>query len=238
MASCTESCADGDGNGNGISSHSEVAGNEVADVLANMCRIRGPAPVQRVSPQFLHDSARHRSGPVEQSSSILIDKLPDPMVRPSSPVDTASPPAASPVIATANVLTFHPQEEDQGETWEPSARRAALAKLVREVGVDVLGVQEGRSRKDLFVMCKGYAMWISAATPGGSGGTELWINTNSCDRTRAVVSVRDPSRLLVTCRVGGHALDFFCVHMHPRRTLLNGLRNGAWCSGRLATEKS
>ena len=36
--------------------HSGVVGNEVADVLANTGRIRGPAPAQRVSPQFLHDS--------------------------------------------------------------------------------------------------------------------------------------------------------------------------------------
>ena len=35
-------------------------------------------------------------------------------------------------------------------------------------------------------------MWISAATPGGSGGTELWINTSICDHARAVVSIRDP----------------------------------------------
>ena len=61
-------------------------------------------------------------------------------------------------------------------------------------------------------------MWISAATPGGSGGTELWINTSSCDHTRAVVSIRDPSRLVVTCRVGGHTLDFCVLHApsaHP-----------------------
>ena len=47
---------------------------------------------------------------------------PDPMVRLSSPVDTARQPATSLVIATANVLTFYLQEEAQGETWAPSAR--------------------------------------------------------------------------------------------------------------------
>ena len=57
-------------------------------------------------------------------------------------------------------------------------------------------------------------MWMSAATLGGSGGKELWINTSSCDHTRAVVSIRDPSRLVVTCMVGGHTLDF-CVLRAP-----------------------
>ena len=74
------------------------------------------------------------------------DKLPDPMVRLSPPVDAAS----QPTICTANVLTLYPEEEDEGETWALSARRAALAKQTREVGVDILGVQEGRSRKDHF----------------------------------------------------------------------------------------
>ena len=133
------------------------------------------------------------------------------MVPPSPSVDTASQPAASLVIATANVLTLYPQEEDQGETWAPSALRAALAKQIREVGVDILGVQEGPRHVDF------------SRNTGGSGGTELWINTSSCDR--AVVSIRDPSRLVVTCMVGGHTLDF-CVLLHPRRTLLNGRRNG------------
>ena len=146
--------------------------------------------MQRVSPQFLHDTVRgsKRSRRTIQLDSLLfweaIEKLPDPLVRPFPSVDTASPPAASLVIATANVLTLYPQEEDQGETWAPSARRAARAQQIRVVGVDILGVQEGRSRKDHFVICEGYAMWISAATPGGSGGWELWINTSSCNHTR------------------------------------------------------
>ena len=75
------------------------------------------------------------------------------MVRPSPPVDAASQPATSLVIATANVLTPYLQEEAQGETWAPSARRAALAKQIRAVGVDTLGVQE-----DHFATCEGYAI--------------------------------------------------------------------------------
>ena len=98
--------------------------------------------MQRVAPQCNNDPARGSKRPRR-----TIDKLPDPMVRLSPPVDAASQPATSLMIATANVLTLYPQEEDQGETWAPSARRAALAKQIREVGVDILGVQEGRSRK-------------------------------------------------------------------------------------------
>ena len=118
-----------------VRAHSGVAGNEVTDVLANTGRIRGPAPVQRVSPQFLHDSVRgsKRSRRTIQLDSLLfweaIEKLPDPLVRPSPSVDTASPSAASLVIATANVLILYPQEEDQGETWAPSARRAAAIDM-------------------------------------------------------------------------------------------------------------
>ena len=188
---------------------------------------------QLQSPQFLHDSVRgsKRSRRTMQLDSLL-----------SLPLDTARPPAASMVIATPKVLTLHPQEEDQGETWAPSARRAVTAKQIREVGVDILGVQESRSRKDHSVFCEGYAMWMSAATPGGSGGTELWINTSSCDHTQAVVTRPDwwsPAGLVVT-------FSTIVFYMHPRRTLLNGPRNGgtrrdrsfARCSGRLATESS
>ena len=125
----------------------------------------------------------------------VIDSLPDPMVQLPLPHATADQLATSLVIVTANVLTFYPREA-QGETWAPSARRVDLAKQIREVGVDILDVQEGRSRKDHFVVCEGYAMWISAATPGGSGGTELWISTSVCDHTGAIVSIRDPSRLV------------------------------------------
>ena len=149
-----------------VRAHSGVAGNEVADVLANTSRIRGPAPVQNFFPQCFHDSARGSKPPRRtiQLDALTfweaIDKLPDPMVRPSPPVGAASQLAASLAIATANVLTLYPQEEDQGETRRPSARRAALAKQIREVGIDILGVQEGRSRKDHFVISEGYAMWI------------------------------------------------------------------------------
>ena len=72
------------------------------------------------------------------------------MVRPSPPVDAASQPATSLVIATANVLTLYPQEEAQGETWAPSARRVALAKRIREVGVEIEMRRD--ERKMIFLM--------------------------------------------------------------------------------------
>ena len=201
-----------------VSAHIGVAGNEVADALANTGRIRGPAPVCRVSPMHLNESARCSERPrrvIELHSSLFweaIHSLPDPVVQPSLPQATSDPSVTSLVIATANVLTFHPQEEAQDVIWAPSARRAALARQIREVGVDILGIQEGRSRKDHFVVCEGYAMWISAATPGGSGGTELWISTNVCNHTQAIVSIRDASRLVVTCDIHGHTLDLCVLH--------------------------
>ena len=207
-----------------VSAHTGVAGNEVADALANTGRIRGPAPARRVAPLQLNESARGSVRPrrVIELHSLLfweaIHSLPDPVVQPSLPQATTDPSVTSLVIATANVLTFHPQEEAQDVIWAPSARRAALARQIREVGVDILGIQEGRSRKDHFVVCEGYAMWISAATPGGSGGTELWISTNVCNHTQAIVSIRDPSRLVVTCHIHGHILDLCVLHTpsaHP-----------------------
>ena len=207
-----------------VSAHTGVAGNEVADALANTGRIRGPAPVRRIAPLQLNESSRGSERPrrVIELHSLLfweaIHSLPDPMVQPPLPQATADPSATSLIIATANVLTFHPQEEAQDVTWAPSARRAALARQIREVGVDILGIQEGRSRKDHFVVCEGYAVWISAATPGGSGGTELWISTNVCNHTQAIVSIRDPSRLVVTCNIHGHILDLCVLHApsaHP-----------------------
>ena len=147
------------------------AGNEVADALADTGRIRGPAPFRRFAPSHLN-STRGLGQPrrVIQLYALLnweaIDSLPDPMVQLPPPHAAADQSATSLIIATANVLTVYPQEEAQGETRAPSARRAVLAKQIREVGVDILGVQKGRSRKDHFVVCEGYAMWISAATPG------------------------------------------------------------------------
>ena len=96
-----------------VRAHSGVAGNEVADVLANTGRIRGPAPVQKVSPQCFHDSARGSKPP---RRTIQLD----------------------------------------------------VSKQIREVGA----------------ICEGYAMWISAATPNGSGGTELMHGRSFLSATR------------------------------------------------------
>ena len=85
------------------------------------------------------------------------------------------------LIASANVLTFYPQEEAHGETWAPSARRAALAKQIREVGVDILGVQEGRSRKTTLPFVRatpcGFQPQRGAALAGRSSGSA----TRICD---------------------------------------------------------
>ena len=92
-----------------------------------------PAPVQRVAPQNFHDSARSSKQPRRtiQLDALLfweaIDKLPDPIVRPTPPVDAASQPAISLVITTANALTLYPQEEARGETWHP----LPVARLLR-----------------------------------------------------------------------------------------------------------
>ena len=230
-----------------VRAHSGVAGNEVADVLANTGRIRGPAPVQRVSPQFLHDSLRgsKRSRRTIQLDSLLfweaIEKLPDPLVRPSSSVDTASPPAASLVIATANVLTLYPQEEDQGETWAPSARRAALAKQIREVGVDIVCRKADSGKISLLS--------VRAAPCGFQPQHRAALAGRSYGSTPAAATIHGRSFLFLThsgwwSRAWSVVtLSTFVFYMHPRRTLLNGLRNGgtrrdrffARCSGRLAT---
>ena len=77
-------------------------------------------------------------------------------------------------------------------------------------------------RKDHFTFCEGCSMWISAATPGSSGGTEVWMSTSICDHVRAITSVRDPRPSVQTC---GHVQSW---RSHPwlvrpaclRRTLL------------------
>ena len=156
----------------------------------NTGRVRGPVPCSvPVTPRGAQHNLVKRyssklccSGGDRQSSRSDGSAL--------SAVDTAGQPATSLVIATAHVFTFYPHEEAQGETWAPSSHRAALARQIREVGVDILRVQEGRSRKDHFTVCEGHAMRISAATPGSSGSTELWISTNICDHARGAVQSR------------------------------------------------
>ena len=69
-----------------------------------------------------------------------------------------------------------------------------------------------RSRKDHFVVCEGCAMWISAATPGGSGGDGALDQHQRLRPHTGSFSIRDPSRLVVTCNKQGHTLDRCVMH--------------------------
>ena len=82
-----------------------------------------------------------------------------PMVRLSTPADTAGQPATSLVIATADVLTFYPQEERRRHP-RPVVR--LLRDRYDRLALTSWGVPEGRSRKDHFVICD-----FIRATPSG-----------------------------------------------------------------------
>ena len=83
-------------------------------------------------------------------------------------------------IATANVCTLYPKQDGAGRQdgapndkevgMNASARRIALAELFDQEGIQILGVQEARTRWRRRWWCREYWMVSSGATEAGNAG--------------------------------------------------------------------
>ena len=90
-----------------------------------------------------------------------------------STTDTAVPVSTSLMqrCATANVLTLHPNKNAYGTGI--SARMESLLRSFANANIDVVGIQESRSRLHGHVQCEGFHVLSSSASSKGVGGVQL-----------------------------------------------------------------
>ena len=80
-------------------------------------------------------------------------------------------------MGSANVRALSPAT-DVPEVH--SVRRRVLADAFSRKRIDVVGLQETRTRNSTFRVCGGFHMVTSAAV-FGQGGVEIWIKKCLCD---------------------------------------------------------
>ena len=100
-------------------------------------------------------------------------------------------------IAIAQRQTTEARQQVQAEGLGVSGRRRALADLFHKAGLDIIGVQEARTREAKQWKCGHYWIISSGAAEDGSAGVELWIHE----------------------RLGLNPKDIHVVHLDPRRLL-------------------
>ena len=98
-------------------------------------------------------------------------------------------------IASANVLTMRPAEEDECRF---STRRIQLDDEFARRQVAFVGVQESRVRKAGARNGRNFTMIGTNADAKGSFGMELWVNHKFCPRGAEAIKVlvAEPRRLL------------------------------------------
>ena len=113
-------------------------------------------------------------------------------------------------LATANVLTLRPaQEEDGRSSW----RREQLADQLAARGVSAVGVQEARGRSDSVKLVGEYLMISAAASPAGCYGVELWFHRKLGIARDAIWRLASSPRwLLVRAPIGRQDCLWLAAH--------------------------
>ena len=96
--------------------------------------------------------------------------------------------------ATANVLTLHPHTVDKSYANVSGvclrSKITLLEQQFRDHLYDVVGVQEGRSKRTEQTEGQHHSMLAAAAEPDGSLGVQCWVRHGSSVEFWAAVSPR------------------------------------------------
>ena len=120
-------------------------------------------------------------------------------------------------VATANVRTLHPKEETESRSRFGGTLMVGKVELLeiamRDAGIDVIGLQESRSRQAGIFNGPLYHRYCGAADGNGNAGCQLWIAA-SWNFTMLTMDDISPRLLVVTGRRAdcGTLLNFVVAH--------------------------
>ena len=104
-------------------------------------------------------------------------------------------------VATANVRTLCDREKSTAVTGSGALPgRAALLEIeMARCGLDLVGIQEGRTQTDQIIEGAEYTMVVAGADPRGNYGTQLWVRRSLRAKVTGV-PVSTPRLLVVWLR--------------------------------------
>ena len=109
-------------------------------------------------------------------------------------------------VATANVRTLHPKEESESRSRFGGTLMIGKVELLeiamRDAKIDVVGLQESRTRQAGIFKGPLYRRYCGAADGNGNAGCRLWIAT-SWNFTMLTMDDISPRLLVVTGRRAG-----------------------------------
>ena len=123
----------------------------------------------------------------------------DEMVEPKA-AEPAPPTTRRMLIASFNTRSL----VDEGSIM-------SVAQQLWDGGVDMCGVQEGRSREQRLIETDGFFIWASAAD-AGNHGTELWLRKTVFAKKDVHILVSEPRVIMARVRASGRA--FLAVATH------------------------
>ena len=130
--------------------------------------------------------------------------------------------------ATASVLTLHPHTIDKSSANVSGvclrSKITLLEQQFRDHLYDVVGVQEGRSKRTEQTEGQHYTMLAAAAEPDGSLGVQCWVRHGSSVQFWAAVS----PRILYVIVQRAALLTGFVVAHAPHSMTQEGLRLQWW----------
>ena len=182
-----------------VKGHAGHWANEMADRMAEVGRTSGRWPADRADHE--HEGPFQTQTEAQQVSTrvcwtMLLQYVPKAKAEIPWLWDIA-PSDREIRVATANVQTMNPKDEHRGASWEASARRTALAMQFKANGLDVIGIQEGRSRIAGRCEIEGYHVLRGQASPAGQYGCELWVSAELCPDPKQLKVLKEQPRMLM-----------------------------------------
>ena len=118
-------------------------------------------------------------------------------------------------VATANVRTLCDKGRSATviDSGALSGRAALLEIEMARCGLDLVGIQEGRTQTDQVIEGAEYTMVVAGADPRGNYGTQLWVQRSLRAKVTGV-PVSTPRLLIVWLRFETSGCELLCVVGH------------------------